>query len=57
MHVEEPMLAAECFLALVQGQQQFIAGCGDGMRDTPARRTQNVKAAVEVFLRIYPIRA
>ena len=55
LHVGEPMLAAERFLALVQGQQQFIAGCGDVKRYTLARRTQHVKTAIEAFMRIYPI--
>ena len=52
-----PWLAAERFLALAQGQAQFIAGCGEGGRYTSRRRTRHVNEAVDAFLRIYPTSA
>lgn len=54
LRVDEPHLAAERFLALVQGQQQFIAGCGNVKRYTQKLRAQHVAQAVEAFLCIYP---
>jgi AcrR family transcriptional regulator len=54
LRIDVPGLAAERFLALVQGQQQFIAGCGDVKRYTPKVRTKQAADAVDAFLRIYP---
>lgn len=54
MTVDEPMLAAERFLALAQAQHQFIAGCGDARRYTPRLRVLHVEQAVDAFMRIYP---
>ena len=55
VQIDRPGLAAERFLALVQGQQQFIAGCGGAKRFTPKRRAQHAAEAVDAFLRIYPV--
>lgn len=52
--IDAPALAAERFLALAQGQAQFIAGCGEGKRYTAKRRAQHAAEAVDAFLRIYP---
>lgn len=54
LRIDAPVLAAERFLALAQGQVQFIAGCGDVKRYSPKRCTQHAREAVEAFLRIYP---
>ena len=54
MRIDQPQLAAERFLALVQGQRQFIAGCGDVKRYTARLRARHVAEAVEAFMCIYP---
>jgi len=53
LQVETPLLAAGRFLALVQGQQQFIAACGAGTRLSPATRTRHVAQAVDAFLALH----
>lgn len=47
-------LAARQFLALVQGQHQFIAGCGQRDRFPARVAARHVEAAVDAFLCIYP---
>lgn len=54
---DDPLLAAERFLSLVQGQQLFVACCGDGARISAAGRKRHVAEAVDAFLKIYPLRA
>jgi AcrR family transcriptional regulator len=51
--IGDPTLAARQFLALVQGQHQFIAGCGGAHRLGPAMRRRHVGQAVDAFLRLY----
>jgi TetR/AcrR family transcriptional repressor of mexJK operon len=57
--IEDPAMAAQQFLALVQGQHQFIAGCGAGRRLSAVLRRRHLAAAVSTFLRTYgaPARA
>lgn len=50
--IGNPALAAEHFLTLVQGQEIFVAGCGESI--TAAERRAHVKCAVDAFLKIYP---
>ena len=56
IRIDDPMLAAERFLSLVQGQQLFVACCGDASRLDTASRRLHVQRAVEAFLDIYPQR-
>ncbi|HEX4329974.1 MAG TPA: TetR/AcrR family transcriptional regulator [Burkholderiales bacterium] len=56
IRIDNPALAAEQFLTLVQGQQLFIASCGDAARISSASRRQHVQRAVDAFLKIYPPR-
>ena len=51
--IDDAGLAARQFLALVQGQHQFIAGCGGARRIPVNERRQHLVAAVEAFLRLY----
>jgi AcrR family transcriptional regulator len=55
LSIADPLLAAEEFVSLVQGQQRLIAACGDTARLTKARRQAHVQRVVEVFLCIYPM--
>jgi TetR/AcrR family transcriptional repressor of cmeABC operon len=52
--IDDTLLAAQRFLALVQGQHQFIAGCGERTRLSADATAQHVEHAVAAFLRIYP---
>lgn len=54
MEIDDPSVAADLFVTLVQGQLRTIAACGDAHRLTRRLRESHVKRAVEVFLRIYP---
>jgi AcrR family transcriptional regulator len=54
IRIDDPMLAAERFLALLQGQQQFIAACGGAARISAAQRRKHVEQAVQAFLVLYP---
>ena len=54
LHIDDPAIAAEEFLRLVQGQQRLIAACGDAARLTRPVREKHVQRAVEVFLCVYP---
>ena len=51
--IDDSAIAAERFLALVQGQHQFTAACGDLARLDAAARTLHVEQAVAAFLAIY----
>jgi AcrR family transcriptional regulator len=51
--IEDGALAARRFLALVQGQHQFAAACGDLRRFDAATRAAHVEDAVTAFLAIY----
>jgi AcrR family transcriptional regulator len=51
--IDDPELAAEQFLTLVQGQQRMIAACGDGARLTPKVRDDHLHEVVDAFMRIY----
>jgi len=53
--IGDPLRAAERFLTLVQGQQLFVASCGDGARISAASRKRHVTEAVDAFLKIYPL--
>ena len=53
--IADSLLAAEQFLSLVQGQQLFVAACGNAGRISAAQRKLHVEGAVEAFLRIYPL--
>lgn len=53
LHIEDGALAAQRFLALVQGQHQFAAACGDLVRLDAAARALHVGQAVAAFLAIY----
>jgi AcrR family transcriptional regulator len=56
--IDDSAIAAERFLALVQGQHQFTAACGDLVRLDAAARTLHVEQAVAAFVTIYrPARA
>lgn len=55
LRIEQPALAAERFLTLMQGQQLFVACCGDGARISAAARRQHVQDAIDAFLKIYPL--
>lgn len=57
IRIEHPALAAEQFLSLVQGQQLFVACCGDAARISEASRRRHVQDTVEAFLKMYPLRA
>lgn len=51
--IADAALAASRFLALVQGQDQFIGGCG-GLKRLPEQvRIRHIEAAVDAFLAIY----
>jgi TetR/AcrR family transcriptional regulator, mexJK operon transcriptional repressor len=54
--IDDPAVAAELFLTLVQGQLRTIAACGDADRISQKRRNDHVKRVVDVFLRTYPPR-
>jgi TetR/AcrR family transcriptional repressor of cmeABC operon len=54
LQIEDPVLAAEEFVSLIQGQQRLIAACGDTARLTRQVREKHVKRAVAVFLCVYP---
>jgi len=54
--IDNPLLAAERFLTLVQGQQLFVASCGDAARITVRQRRLHVEQAVAAFLSLYPLR-
>ena len=54
IRIENPLLAAEHFLCLVQGQHLFIACCGDGARISAMQRERHLVQAVDAFLKIYP---
>lgn len=54
LRIDDPALAAERFLALLQGQQQFIAACGGAARISAAQRKRQVEQAVDAFLTLYP---
>ena len=56
IQIDDPALAAERFLTLVQGQQMFVACCGDAERISGASRRLHVQQAVQAFLKIYPLR-
>lgn len=51
--IDDGAIAAERFLALVQGQHQFTAACGDLGRIDAAARALHVERAVAAFLAIY----
>lgn len=51
--VDDVGVAARHFLALVQGQHQFIAGCGGARRISADARRRHLDAAVQAFLRLY----
>jgi AcrR family transcriptional regulator len=53
--IADPLLAAEHFLTLAQGQQLFIASCGGASRLSAAQRKLHIERVVEAFLRIYPL--
>jgi TetR/AcrR family transcriptional repressor of mexJK operon len=57
IRIDDAALAAEQFLTLVQGQQLFVASCGDAARISGASRRLQVRRAVDAFLKIYPPRA
>jgi TetR/AcrR family transcriptional repressor of cmeABC operon len=54
LQIEDPEIAAEDFLTLVQGQQRMIAACGDGARLSQKQRDDHLQHVVDAFLRIYP---
>ncbi|MEO8103084.1 MAG: TetR/AcrR family transcriptional regulator [Betaproteobacteria bacterium] len=54
LEIDDPGLAADLFLTLVQGQLRTIAACGDADRLSRKRRNAHVARAVEIFLRVYP---
>ncbi len=56
LRIDDGALAARRFLALVQGQHQFAAACGDVRRFDAATRATHVEDAVAAFLAIYPAR-
>ncbi|MDB5806526.1 MAG: transcriptional regulator, TetR family protein [Betaproteobacteria bacterium] len=56
IRIDDPALAAERFLTLVQGQQMFVACCGNAERISVASRRLHVRRAVDAFLMIYPLR-
>jgi AcrR family transcriptional regulator len=51
--IDNPYLAAERFLSMVQGQQLFTACCAGPARIDDASRRRHVQQAVDAFLRIY----
>lgn len=51
--IADPSLAAEQFVALVQGQHQFIAACGAASRLGADERDRRIEQAVTAFLCIY----
>lgn len=53
LNIEDGALAAQRFLALVQGQHQFAAACGDLARLDATARALHVRQAVAAFLAIY----
>jgi hypothetical protein len=54
LDIDDCALAARRFLALVQGQHQFVAACGAARRLGTADRELQVTQAVAAFLAIYP---
>lgn len=54
LQIDDPHVAAEIFLALVQGQMRTRAACGDMDSITKKQRDDHVKRTVNAFLRIYP---
>jgi AcrR family transcriptional regulator len=54
LDIDDCALAARRFLALVQGQHQFVAACGAARRLGAADRELQVTQAVAAFLAIYP---
>lgn len=56
LEIDDPAVAAELFLTLVQGQLRTIAACGDADRISQKRRNDHVKRVVEIFLHTYPPR-
>jgi AcrR family transcriptional regulator len=57
LDIDDPVLAAELFLTLVQGQLQTIAACGAVGRLSRKRRDDHARRAVDVFLRVHPLPA
>ena len=55
IRIEDPALAAEHFLTLVQGQQLFVACCGDAASISTASRKRHLADAVDAFLKIHPL--
>ena len=53
--IDHPLLAAERFLTLVQGQQLFTACCGDAARISASQRKQHLADAMDAFFRLYPL--
>lgn len=51
--IDDGAIAAQRFLALVQGQHQFTAACGDLTQLDAATRARHVEQAVAAFLAIY----
>ncbi len=56
INIDDAAQAAEHFLTLVQGQQLFVACCGDARRLGAASRRATVQSAVDTFLKVYPLR-
>ncbi|HVL58626.1 MAG TPA: TetR/AcrR family transcriptional regulator [Burkholderiaceae bacterium] len=53
LRIDDPRLAAERFVALVQGQHQFIAACGSASSLSREQRASQIEQAVSAFLSIY----
>ena len=54
LKVDDPAIAAELFLTLVQGQLRTIAAFGDVERLSRKWRAEHVQRAVAAFLCVYP---
>ena len=54
LDIDDPALAADLFLTLVQGQLRTIAACGGVDRLSRKRREDHVRRAVAAFMQIYP---
>ncbi len=56
LQIDNPEVAAELFLTLVQGQLRTIAACGDAVSLTRRQRGDHIRRAVDAFLCVYPTR-
>jgi AcrR family transcriptional regulator len=55
IRIDDPLVAAERFTSLLQGQHLFVAACGGAARISAAQRKQQVERVVEAFLTLYPL--